>query len=595
MYPIYNVSVSPTSTTFPALINITFSLNYRTYIDIMITDKKGNRVRRLVDGMFLYKGSSYVYSWNGYGDDGKQVIPGTYYITVSERFTGQGIIKSVEILCPSDTTPPVTTDNWTDIWTATSPISVTLTPIDDCSGIQWTKYCVDTANTCNPNTSGINVSITCASGSVCTQYVRYHSKDDANNTETVKSKRVRQDRLTPTTTFNFPSASSWQTANFAINISDSDAGSGLSSCSYRVESSADGTTWTETKPWTTRTCNSTTSATITVSSTGDCRHQGTNRCKVSTRATDLAGNTNTPDTRVFSIDWAPPSGGSISYTDGYYKTTNVSVSFTNGSDTGSGLGNRIIQRRSATLSGGVCGTYSAWSNLVSNPATSPYTDTTVSSGSCYQYQYLVYDNAGNVATWTTTNVAKVDSIAPTITNNQLGDDTWRSVNDGKYDVDFTDAGGSLLSHFQTRVCATAGGCATPLQDWTTVVSGINASNYTTDWQLLSSTWDKMQAGLNYVSVRVYDNAGNVTELKDVFYINKAPKPNLKSVTDIGYGNVLKVEWDKLTDANIDGYKIYRCIDTLRYYLWLVSNFLCISDSTKLLLRCKHNPKYNILL
>ena len=46
--------------------------------------------------------------------------------------------------------------------------------------------------------------------------------------------------------------------------------------------------------------------------------------------------------------------------------------------------------------------------------TSPYTDSTVASGNCYEYEYLVSDNAGNQATITSANQAWVDSTPPAV-------------------------------------------------------------------------------------------------------------------------------------------------------------------------------------
>ncbi|MFA5460184.1 MAG: type II secretion system protein [Candidatus Paceibacterota bacterium] len=98
-----------------------------------------------------------------------------------------------------DTKNPTATDNWTDNWTSTSPVSVTITPSDGSgSGIKATYYCIDTANTCTPTTSGTVASVSCASGSICSQYVRYYTKDNANNVSSTYSKRVRQDKQVPT-------------------------------------------------------------------------------------------------------------------------------------------------------------------------------------------------------------------------------------------------------------------------------------------------------------------------------------------------------------------------------------------------------------
>jgi flagellar hook assembly protein FlgD len=176
----------------------------------------------------------------------------------------------------------------------------------------------------------------------------------------------------------------------------------------------------------------------------------------------------------------------------------------------------------------------------------------------YYAKITVCDVAGNYTRLSSPTFQLImETIPPTIINNQSNIE-WMGVNDRLIDVDFADTE-SLLSKFQVRSCtATSGGgiCTA----WTDVITGINAGSYTTNWRLPDSVWKDMPAGKNYISVRCYDNASNVATLNDVFYIIKAPKVNLKSVTDIGYGNVLKVEWDKLTDANIDGYKIYRCSD-----------------------------------
>jgi hypothetical protein len=129
---------------------------------------------------------------------------------------------------------PTASDNWTDNWTATSPVTVTITPSDGSgSGIQTTYYCVDTANTCTPTTVGTAPSVSCASGSICTQYVRYYTKDNVNNVSSTYSKRVRQDLQGPTdgtltaTPGNAQVSLSWTAA--------SDSGSGLAtSNTYKV-------------------------------------------------------------------------------------------------------------------------------------------------------------------------------------------------------------------------------------------------------------------------------------------------------------------------------------------------------------------------
>jgi uncharacterized repeat protein (TIGR01451 family) len=117
-------------------------------------------------------------------------------------------------------------------------------------------------------------------------------------------------------------------------------------------------------------------------------------------------------------DITAPATGTVAYTDGYYTSPSVSVSFTGGTDGGSGVnaGSGLLQRAEATLAGGTCGAYGEFATVTggANP-TSPFTDTGVASGKCYQYRYLISDNVGNQATYTSAGVAKIDSTPPAIT------------------------------------------------------------------------------------------------------------------------------------------------------------------------------------
>jgi len=123
---------------------------------------------------------------------------------------------------------------------------------------------------------------------------------------------------------------------------------------------------------------------------------------------DGAGNT-VATTLTFVNDSSAPSTGFISYTNGYTSIRSVVVTFTAGTDSGSGVdptGGRI-KRSVATLNNGVCGTYTTNNTFVVNP-TSPYTDTSVSSGNCYTYQYVTTDNLGSTSFASSASVAMVD-------------------------------------------------------------------------------------------------------------------------------------------------------------------------------------------
>jgi hypothetical protein len=125
------------------------------------------------------------------------------------------------------------------------------------------------------------------------------------------------------------------------------------------------------------------------------------------KAIDAAGNNNTASTstdNTVTFDTVAPSGGSVSaaVSSGPAPFKAV-VSFTNGTDSGSGLNTASGQILRATASqngkSGNCTEFSTFSVVASNQS-SPYTDTSsTETGTCYQYKYSISDNAGNVSTY----------------------------------------------------------------------------------------------------------------------------------------------------------------------------------------------------
>ncbi|HDP36480.1 MAG TPA: prepilin-type N-terminal cleavage/methylation domain-containing protein [Candidatus Atribacteria bacterium] len=147
-------------------------------------------------------------------------------LTLNMRATsGGGTGTGTPITRTVDAIGPTCSDNWTDNWTANSPVNITITSNDAKSGVASTKYCVDTSDSCYPSTSGTSVSVSCASGSTCTQYARYAAWDNVNNVSSVYSKRVRQDKQAPT-----DGTLTAEPGNAQVSISwtvASDSGSGL--------------------------------------------------------------------------------------------------------------------------------------------------------------------------------------------------------------------------------------------------------------------------------------------------------------------------------------------------------------------------------
>ncbi len=123
-------------------------------------------------------------------------------------------------------------------------------------------------------------------------------------------------------------------------------------------------------------------------------------------ATDLAANTGQSVVNV-TIDRAPPSGGSVSYVDGYDSSGSLTITSSNGTDSVSGVdpASGLLERDSATLTNGACGSFAgAWTTVTSPDS--------VASGNCYRYRYGVSDFAGNPAMYTSSSVAKIDTSAP---------------------------------------------------------------------------------------------------------------------------------------------------------------------------------------
>jgi chitobiase/beta-hexosaminidase-like protein len=128
-----------------------------------------------------------------------------------------------------------------------------------------------------------------------------------------------------------------------------------------------------------------------------------------TNGTGLTGT----GTVTISADTTAPSGQTIALTGGpWYTTTSVPLTITRGTDTGSGVdaARDVVQRASAPLASGSCGTFGAFSavTLVGGA------DTSVSSGNCYRYELEVTDNVGNVSAASPASAdAKVDTTPPT--------------------------------------------------------------------------------------------------------------------------------------------------------------------------------------
>ena len=304
-------------------------------------------------------------------------------LTLNMRATsGGGTSTGTSISRTVDAIAPVVSDNWIDNWTTTSPANITLTSTDARSGVASTKYCVDTANTCTPTTSGTSASVSCASGSVCTQYVRYLAIDNVANQSQTYSKRVRQDTQNPTASDNW--TDTWTaTTPVTVTISPTDgAGSGIQATYYCVD--------------TDNTCTPATSGTapsVSCASGSVC----TQYTRYYTK--DNVNNESSVYSKRVRQDRQAPIDGTLTAAPGYQR---MQLSWSGFSDSGSGLAisntYKLVYAAGATPPADCSGTA-----LYQGTGTS-YSHTGLTNGNSYSYRLCAYDTVGNVSIGATATV-----------------------------------------------------------------------------------------------------------------------------------------------------------------------------------------------
>jgi hypothetical protein len=125
----------------------------------------------------------------------------------------------------------------------------------------------------------------------------------------------------------------------------------------------------------------------------------------------------------------------------------------------------------------------------------------------------------------------LDISSPTVTDSQADFADWKGTNTFGCAVEFADAGGSGLQKFQVQVATDPGGGSGIVAAWADVVAAIGADSYAAPWTLPQNVWEQLPEGAsNYVSVRAYDNSGNLGELVDAFSLLKDTTPPQISVT-----------------------------------------------------------------
>jgi hypothetical protein len=306
-------------------------------------------------------------------------------------------------------------------WSKDSPVAVTLSADDGSgSGVDDITFTTDGSD---PTSSGTAQAYTTAVSIATTTDVKYFATDVAGNASAVETEPVKIDTAAPTNDITLSSVSggafksgttiyyrSSAAGSFTLTNTVTDGGASGAASSATAALSGTSTGWTHSPsavslpsggPYVSSQFSWTT---LTTSSPGE-----------TVTSADAAGNTDAT-ALTFSADATEPAGGAVdaSGPDGAYSaSTAVDVTFTAGTDSGAGLaptGAKLL-RATASLAGGSCGTYGAYSQIGADDPVSPVADTVPSDSSCYTYMYLVADRVGNETAYTSLDMI-VDAAGP---------------------------------------------------------------------------------------------------------------------------------------------------------------------------------------
>jgi Bacterial Ig domain/Chitobiase/beta-hexosaminidase C-terminal domain/Bacterial Ig-like domain/PASTA domain len=449
----------------------------------------------------------------GFGD-----LSGSQTVTA---YNNAGLSASDTFTVTSDTTAPATTDDTGTIGSAwrNTPVTVTLNPSDSGAGVAATYYTTDGSTPTTSSSQGTSVDLT--SNGVYT--IKYFSVDRVGNAEAVKTAgtQIRVDLTNPSApalTLSESSAfahvidttvyvKSGQTGTYTVAATSSDPLSGINK--MRFPGGVDDTV----SPYQTIYALDDLTGTQTVT------------------AYDNAGNSSSSDFDVTADDVAP-SGGSVSYTDGYDADGQIPVSTSNGTDALSDVdaSTGILERRTSALTDGTCAGFSGGWTPVSSPDT-------VATDTCAQYRYRVSDHVSNEVVYTSANVVKVDQTAP-------------NTSIGSTPSDPTNATGAAFTFSATETgstfeCELDGGgfssCASP------------------------KSYSGLADGSHTFEVRATDQAGNTDAAPASYtWAVNAGAPSVSITAPAGFVNLADADPFAVTatspDAEVASVEFFSCTD-----------------------------------
>ncbi|WP_413293713.1 thrombospondin type-1 domain-containing protein [Bdellovibrio sp. HCB185ZH] len=239
-----------------------------------------------------------------------------------------------------------------------------------------------------------------------TIYVRY--LDAVGNVSATVSDSIYFDNVVPTASITY--ANAWQTtATISVTATQADANAGINSCILQLaQATITSGTVGAYGAWANA---STTCGNFTMTGVSGKAY------KFQYQSTDKAGNVSTwsAPASVVKIDTSAPSGGSVTNANAIQTTTGISIPVNRGSDTNSGMSatntDYTLQVAYATLNTSTlaCGAFGAFADTgASESATATTYSYTGVQGRCYQFRYIVKNAAGIAATYTGTNITKIN-------------------------------------------------------------------------------------------------------------------------------------------------------------------------------------------
>ena len=136
-----------------------------------------------------------------------------------------------------DLTPPVTTADGFDSAWHTTPVTVTLSPSDEGSGVASTSWTVDGPQGGSFSGTTATVAAPADGSNDGVHTVTWWSTDNAGNVETQHSAQVKIDTQGPVTTDDFDG--SWQHGDVTVHLLASDGGSGVGATYYAIDGGAE--------------------------------------------------------------------------------------------------------------------------------------------------------------------------------------------------------------------------------------------------------------------------------------------------------------------------------------------------------------------